>query len=86
MSNYPPGAENDPRAPYNEKEPKMTKCDECSGEGKFQDIDDSDGEPFEFQCDNCEGTGEIEISEEDLQAAEGDRAYDAWKDSQLEGD
>jgi DnaJ-class molecular chaperone len=85
MDNYPPGAANDPSAPYNQKDPEMQKCDECNGDGKFNDKD-SDGNWVEYQCDHCEGTGEIEIDEEDLKAAEGDRAYDAWKDSQLEGD
>lgn len=30
---YPPGAEHDPRAPYNEVEPKMVKCEACDGKG-----------------------------------------------------
>lgn len=29
---YPPGAENDPRAPWNEKEPHMVKCEACDFE------------------------------------------------------
>lgn len=30
---YPPGAEHDPRAPYNEPVPKMVKCEACDGTG-----------------------------------------------------
>ncbi len=31
---YPLGAEYDPRAPWNEKEPVMVKCEACDGKGK----------------------------------------------------
>lgn len=30
---YPPGAEYDPRAPWNEKEPHYVKCEACNGKG-----------------------------------------------------
>lgn len=30
---YPPGAEHDPRAPWNEKEPHYVKCEACNGKG-----------------------------------------------------
>ena len=30
---YPLGAEHDPRAPYNEVEPRMVKCEACNGTG-----------------------------------------------------
>ena len=30
---YPPGAEHAPRAPWNEKEPRMVKCEACNGNG-----------------------------------------------------
>lgn len=30
---YPPGAEYDPRAPWNEKEPNMVKCESCNDKG-----------------------------------------------------
>lgn len=33
MSNYPLGAEFDPNAPWNQKEPRMIKCTECGGTG-----------------------------------------------------
>lgn len=82
MSNYPPGAENDPRAPYNQKDPETKKCEECNGTGYLECSEC--GTHSAIECDDCEGTGEIEIDDEDLKAAEGDRAYDAWKDSRLE--
>lgn len=31
---YPMGAEYDPRAPWNEREPTMVKCAACDGNGK----------------------------------------------------
>lgn len=30
---YPPGAEHDPRAPWNQKEPHYIKCEACNGKG-----------------------------------------------------
>lgn len=30
---YPPGAEHDPDAPWNEKEPHKVKCEACNGKG-----------------------------------------------------
>lgn len=33
MSNYPLGAEFDPNAPWNKKEPCMIECTECGGTG-----------------------------------------------------
>ena len=30
---YPPGAEHDPDAPYNAKEPHYVKCEACNGNG-----------------------------------------------------
>lgn len=30
---YPLGAEYDPRAPWNQKEPRMVKCEACDGKG-----------------------------------------------------
>jgi len=40
--NYPDGAANDPRAPWNQKEPKFNQCEECEGTGKV-----------ETSCDYC---------------------------------
>lgn len=33
VDNYPLGAVNDPRAPWNEKEPQMVSCAACNGKG-----------------------------------------------------
>ena len=33
---YPLGAEYDPRAPWNEKEPVMVKCEACDGSGEIE--------------------------------------------------
>lgn len=32
---YPAGAQYDPRAPWNEKEPHMVKCEACDGTGQY---------------------------------------------------
>ncbi len=53
MTNYPPGAEHDPRAPYNQKEPIMTKweadrmfsCDLCDKE--YVEVDENN------ICEEC---------------------------------
>lgn len=34
-SNYPMGAEHDPRAPWNQVDPEMEECPECHGHGKI---------------------------------------------------
>lgn len=80
MSNYPPGAEHDPRAPYNQKDDELTEwcpsgvkgCCVCCNEVMILDYEDT--------CEDCFVPQEIE--EDDGS----DDAYDRWKDSQLEGD
>lgn len=73
MSNYPAGAANDPNAPYNRREPKMTEfekstaryvCDKCSD---FAYVDTETG-----NCAECFEPQEIE--EDDG----GDDDYDAF--------
>ena len=34
LGGYPLGADYDPRAPWNQKEPTMVKCEACNGKGK----------------------------------------------------
>ena len=51
MSNYPCGAENDPNAPWNQKEPKFVECDDCGGSGFEEDW---------HNCQTCGGVGETE--------------------------
>ena len=60
MSNYPPGSETDPRAPWNQKEPII--CDECDGEG-FIDVEDYDEIMDENTCPQCNGSGIVEDEE-----------------------
>ena len=50
MDNYPPGAKNDPNAPYNREEPEFEKCDWCDGTGTDIDSD-------EAECIRCQGSG-----------------------------
>lgn len=63
IDNYPPGAANDPNAPYNKKDPVMIECEFCSGTGRYE----LDTEEYETdECHKCDGTGEIESDEDDL--------------------
>lgn len=64
-SNYPPGTgPNDPRAPWNQPDPKMIECPDCDGWG-FIEVDDgvdergSEETPTQA-CETCDGEGEIE--------------------------
>jgi DnaJ-class molecular chaperone len=60
MDNYPPGAANDPNAPYNQPEP--VECPDCGGEGTISCSDDDEWD--EFNCTTCGGTGFIEKEDE----------------------
>lgn len=72
MSNYPDGLANDPRAPWNQKDPEMTEfeetsvgeCEKCSKQGPLED---------NWLCEGCFEPEEIEDDGGD----EG-RAYDHW--------
>ena len=69
---YPAGAEFDPRAPWNEKEPRMIPCPVCNGKGYTYYNEDGDeisedeynALPSDCRgkdpCDECNGEGEIE--------------------------
>ena len=74
---YPPGAEYDPRAPWNEKEPNMVKCEACNGKGyhwyAYNIETDKETECTEEAwhcrgekeaCEVCGGIGEIEYEED----------------------
>ena len=53
LSNYPDGAENDPRAPWNQKD--VTECDECGGQAEdelVESYDRSEGEN-RWLCESC---------------------------------
>jgi RecJ-like exonuclease len=77
MSNYPPGAEHDPNAPYNEVDLGTKECPNCNGEGYWlwsdcgvdmkDTIDESD------LCPKChEHQGEEEDMKEVCIQCEGD--------------
>jgi len=64
-SDYPAGAENDPKAPWNEVEKEPEECKHCWGYGDIcEECDQTDGlceceEGFSScLCHNCNGTGE----------------------------
>ena len=50
---YPPGAENDSSAPYNQKE---WLCPKCGGTGTIEETDE-DGKLQTIYCPHCDGTG-----------------------------
>ncbi len=52
---YPPGAEFDPNAPWNQKDPPP--CPRCDGTGVELDPTAEDPEDREFRCWYCDGTG-----------------------------
>lgn len=84
MSNYPDGAANDPRAPYNQKDPVMKQCSNCEGDGFVLEKPSDSPEYEKVECDDCEGLGNVEMTDDEIEDAEGDRKYDSWKNSQLE--
>ena len=64
FDNYPPGAANDPNAPYNKKDPVLIDCDECDGDG-FIDPEDYDEIMEENTCPECHGAGQIEVEKDE---------------------
>ena len=55
MSNYPPGALSDPKAPWNEPEVKQVDCPACNGCGIDYYVEH--GESYKRECEECDGTG-----------------------------
>ena len=55
MSNYPPGAENDPRAPWNQKD--VYECDKCGNNAEDELIESYDREAMGdlWMCESCAG-------------------------------
>lgn len=93
-SNYPAGAERDPRAPYNQSEPDQ--CEFCEGTGKVpcstcderihpnEDCAECDNSRLEV-CPDCGGSGEAEEkSREEIECEKADRARDEAKDREAE--
>ena len=76
---YPAGAENDPRAPWNQSEPDS--CETC--EGKCT-VDRGEGDE---ECPDCDGTGEQhESSREERAIEKADAEMDREKDEPREED
>lgn len=71
---YPPGAENDPNAPYNQREP--IDCSECNGTGTKFDPDAECPEDREYRCDTCDGTGEVDPRSLELEERDYEPDYD----------
>ena len=74
---YPAGAEHDPRAPYNQRDPD--NCEACDGKGT---VDRGDGDE---ECPDCDGTGdEHEPSREEIAIEKADAEMDREKDEPRE--
>ena len=89
--NYPAGAENDPAAPWNQRDPEacetcedgLVVCAVCKGVGQCFECDSSG----KVRCDDCDGTGEeTKPSREEIAIEKADRARDEAKDAQLLAD
>lgn len=68
--NYPAGAANDPKAPWNQPEPVFIECESCEGTGMSghdcgEDTCNCSNPEDNLWCLTCEGTGEIESEDED---------------------
>lgn len=70
---YPPGAEFDPSAPYNQADPpEKIPCEDCEGTGTVHSLTEEN----EVECDACSGSGEVDPPE-----YEPDDDYDEdWRD------
>lgn len=51
--NFPAGAKEDSRAPYNETDRRLVTCPICKGDGFLKEDDDE----TVYECDECEGSG-----------------------------
>jgi len=70
--NYPPGARNDPNAPYNQPEPPI--CPECDQHIREEDDHDED----------CPALGKnAQDLIEDKEAAAADAAYERKRDKEM---
>ena len=87
---YPAGAANDPRAPYNQAPPDA--CETCKGEGEV-DCEECDGKSCDWcdgegitVCEDCDGTGEAHHpTRAEIEEDKADRARDEQKDRSAEG-
>lgn len=53
--NLPPGAQHDPRAPYNHTDEGVVTCKLCKGDGFLKEEDDD----TVYECHKCEGRGRV---------------------------
>lgn len=76
MDNYPLGAEFDPNAPWNQKDPDYIDCPDCNAQGYiYYDEDGNEVDEREYlkfpdkyereKCYTCDGEGEIIVEEEE---------------------
>lgn len=77
--NYPPGAENDPRAPWNQAEPD--ECFDCNGSG-YVDAETGDAAEKDdenaIECSTCEGEGYVDPpTREEIAEVRAEREFDA---------
>lgn len=89
---YPAGAENDPDAPWNQKDPVL--CCDCNGEGKRRCKHCLPGSATPTsECIECDGEGTIPCETCDAEGVEtarekaeirADMLYDQMKDRQYE--
>lgn len=90
---YPPGAEHDPRAPYNEPEP--VECPDCAGRGFV--VPPEAGVihetphgtvvmPSLVKCGNCDGEGTIDRREIEDEGPDPDDLRDREFDRQMNDD
>ena len=79
IDNYPPGAANDPRAPWNQKDPEMTEWEPCGNKGCCACCDEVAMLDYEDTCEECFVPEEIDHEDD------GDSAYDRWKDDMIGG-
>ena len=89
---YPPGAANDPNAPYNQKDPD--DCPTCEGTGELQCPVCAKNPTAQCSacketrievCRDCDGTGEeTGPSADDIACEKADRARDLEKDEPCE--
>lgn len=80
---YPAGAANDPRAPWNQESDEA--CEYCGGTGKIHRVTDGDivgvDELEVFECRHCDGTGEQhQPTRDEIECDKADRARDNDKD------
>lgn len=101
MSNYPDGAEHDSSAPYNQKDPEMEVCNQCTN-GRVlysccgdelptdtdSDICPTCHEHFDIKTEDCYVCGGIEYIEvvEDSEEDWADDKADAYNESKAELD